>query len=106
MAFPHILQFLVLTMHHMMSLKKPFLRKVTQKLYVCTKVSVLTKKPCFGQLSHGVSCKIKFVLQWNDHIAQIYSLYLNVNSEESFHVCMFSYLDPYFLKSRHTTSEK
>lgn len=78
MALLHILQFLVLTMYHMMSLKKPFLRKLTQKLNVCTKVSVLKKKkPCFVQLSHGISCKIKFVLQWNDHIAQIYSLYLN-----------------------------
>lgn len=44
MALSHILQFLALTMYHMMSLKKPFLRKVTQKLNVCTKVSVLKKK--------------------------------------------------------------
>lgn len=72
MALPHILQFLFLTVYHMMCLKKPFLRKVTQKLYVCTKVSVLTKKPSFDQLSHGESCKIQFVLQWSDHIAQMY----------------------------------
>jgi len=101
MALPHILQFLGLTMHRMMSLKKPFPRKVTQKSYVCMKVSVLRKKPCFGQLSHGLSCKITCVLQQNDHISQIYSLNVNVNSEESFHVCMFSYPDPYFLKLPH-----
>lgn len=84
-----------------MSRKKPLSRIFLLRICMSAqKWQFWRKKPHFVQLSHGVACK-NCSIQWNGHIAQMYSLYINVNSEEPFHVHMFSYLDPYFLKSHH-----
>lgn len=97
-----------LTMHHLESLKKLFIKKMGRKK--CTEVSVLTRKqPFCGHLGRGVPCEMNLCLNGmsiENKYANVHGICATVNSEESLHVCVFSHLDPSFLKSYQATSQK